>query len=66
VVRRRRISGGLGTAQGVLQAINTYEHREGVVRGSGRAERDPLRTITGGFPSLVHRRGAIIVRIGPC
>jgi len=28
-----RVSPWAGTAHGVLQAVNTYEHHEGVVRG---------------------------------
>lgn len=38
-----------GTAHGVLQAVNTYEHHEGVVRGATRAERDMLRAVSGDF-----------------
>jgi len=40
-----------GTAHGVLQTINTYEHHEGVVRGE-RAERNGLKTINGDFGPL--------------
>jgi len=40
-----------GTAHGVLQAVNTYEHHDGVVRGE-RAERNGLKTITGDFGRL--------------
>ena len=46
-----RISPWAGTAHGVLQAVNTYEHHEGVVRGE-RAERNGLKTITGDFGRL--------------
>jgi phage/plasmid-like protein (TIGR03299 family) len=41
-----------GTAHGVLAAVNTYEHHENIVRGATRAERNMLRTITGGYGSL--------------
>jgi phage/plasmid-like protein (TIGR03299 family) len=41
-----------GTALGVLQAVNTYEHHESTVRGAPRAERNMLRTITGDFATL--------------
>jgi len=46
-----RVSPWAGTAHGVLQAVNTYEHHEGVVRGQ-RAERNGLKTITGDFGRL--------------
>ena len=46
-----RVSPWSGTAHGVLQAVNTYEHHEGVVRGE-RAERNGLKTITGDFGRL--------------
>jgi len=46
-----RVSPWAGTGHGVLQAVNTYEHHEGVVRGE-RAERNGLKTITGDFGRL--------------
>jgi len=46
-----RVSPWAGTAHGVLQAVNTYEHHQGVVRGE-RAERNGLKTITGDFGRL--------------
>jgi len=46
-----RVSPWAGTAHGVLQAVNTYQHHEGVVRGE-RAERNGLKTITGDFGRL--------------
>ncbi len=46
-----RVSPWAGTADGVLQAVNTYEHHEGVVRGE-RAERNSLKTINGDFGRL--------------
>ncbi len=36
----------------MLQAVNTYEHHEGTVRGADRAERNMLRTVTGDFGKL--------------
>ncbi len=36
----------------MLQAVNTYEHHEGIVRGASRAERNMLRTITGDYAAL--------------
>ena len=41
-----------GTAHGVLQAVNIYEHHENPVRRAARAERNMLRTITGEFGNL--------------
>ena len=47
-----RVSPWTGTAHGVLQAVNTYDHHEGVVRGTGRAERNSLKTLTDGYRDL--------------
>ncbi|MGQ2912107.1 DUF932 domain-containing protein [Aeromicrobium sp.] len=41
-----------GTAFGVLQTVNTYEHHEARVRGATRAERNMLKTVTGEFSRL--------------
>jgi phage/plasmid-like protein (TIGR03299 family) len=41
-----------GTAHGVLQAVNTYEHHLSTVRGFTRSERNMLRTVTGDFGKL--------------
>jgi len=46
-----QVSPWAGTAHGVLQTINTYEHHAGVVRGE-RAERNGLKTINGDFGRL--------------
>jgi phage/plasmid-like protein (TIGR03299 family) len=43
----KRVAPWSGTAHGVLQAVNTYEHHEGVVRGMPRPERNMLRAVTG-------------------
>lgn len=48
----QRVAPWAGTAHGVLQAVNTYEHHEGTVRGATRAERNTLRTVTGSFGDL--------------
>ena len=47
-----RVSPWAGTAHGVIQAINTYEHHESIVRGAQRAERNMLRAIAGDFGRL--------------
>jgi phage/plasmid-like protein (TIGR03299 family) len=47
-----RVAPWAGTAHGVLQALNTYESHEGVVRGGSRAERNGLKTISGDFGRL--------------
>ncbi len=47
-----RVAPWAGTAHGVLQAVNTYEHHEGIVRGASRPERNMLRTITGDYAAL--------------
>lgn len=47
-----RVAPWAGTAHGVVQAVNTYEHHEGIVRGAARPERNMLRTVTGDFGKL--------------
>ncbi len=47
-----RVAPWAGSAHGVIQAVNTYEHHEGHVRGAQRSERNMLRTITGDFGRL--------------
>ena len=44
-----------GTAHGVLQAVNTYEHHLRPVRGTTRAERNQLRAVTGDIAELDRR-----------
>ncbi|MDP9443755.1 MAG: DUF932 domain-containing protein [Actinomycetota bacterium] len=46
-----RVAPWAGTAHGVLQAVNTYEHHEGAVRGD-RVERNNLKTVNGDFGHL--------------
>jgi len=53
-----RVAPWAGTAQGVVQAVNTYEHHVGNVRGQ-RAERNMLRTVTGEWDGI--DRGALAV-----
>ena len=48
----QRVAPWAGTAHGVLQAVNTYEHHEGTVRGASRSERNMLRAISGDFDRL--------------
>lgn len=47
-----RVSPWAGTAHGVLQAVNTYEHHEGSIKGGDRASRNMLMTVTGAFGNL--------------
>lgn len=47
-----RVAPWKGTAFGVLQAVNTYEHHEAQVRGMERDERNMLRTIKGEMDAL--------------
>lgn len=44
-----RVEPWIGTAYGVLQAVNTWEHHNSVVRGATRPERNMLRTVSGDF-----------------
>ena len=41
-----------GTAWGVVQAVSTYTHHDGVIRGMGRAERNMLRAVEGGVEAI--------------
>ncbi len=56
----QRVAPWAGTAHGVLQAVNTYEHHEGVVRGAGRAERNMLKAAVGGFGVLDRGSWAVL------
>lgn len=42
-----RVSPWKGTAWGVVQAVNTYTHHEGIVRGVSRPERNMSNAVTG-------------------
>jgi phage/plasmid-like protein (TIGR03299 family) len=46
-----RVSPWAGTAHGVIQAVNTYEHHEATIRGD-RHERNGMKTLTGEFGKL--------------
>jgi len=48
----QRVAPWAGTAYGVLQAVNTYEHHDSLVRGAERSERNMLRAVTGQFGQL--------------
>ena len=48
----QRVAPWAGTAHGVIQAVNTYEHHESTVRGATGPERNMLRTVTGDFGKL--------------
>ena len=50
--RDSRVAPWAGTAHGVIQAVNTYDHHEATVRGSTRVERNMLKTISGDFGRL--------------
>lgn len=43
----QRVAPWHGTGWGVLQAVSTYAHHEGIVRGAERAERNMLNAVTG-------------------
>jgi phage/plasmid-like protein (TIGR03299 family) len=47
-----RVAPWRGTAWGVVQAVNTMVHHEGIVRGTSREERNMLRAVTGGADKL--------------
>lgn len=47
-----RVAPWKNTAFGVVQAVNTHTHHEGIVRGMDRAERNTLRAVTGGVDAM--------------
>lgn len=47
-----RVSPWKGTGFGVLQAVNTYVHHEGIVRGASRPERNMASAVSGAFDTL--------------
>ena len=47
-----RVAPWRGTAFGVMQAVNTFSHHEGTVRGMARSERNMLRAVTGDVDAL--------------
>lgn len=52
-----------GTALGVLQAVNTWEHHESTVRGASRADRNALRTIQGDFDKVQQETYQTLTRV---
>lgn len=50
--RDLRVAPWAGTAWGVVQAVNTFTHHEGIVRGADRAERNMLRAASGKVDEL--------------
>jgi len=58
-----RVAPWRGTAFGVVQAVNTYAHHEGVVRGMDRGERNMLRAVTGEVDALDRRTVDAILQI---
>jgi phage/plasmid-like protein (TIGR03299 family) len=58
-----RVSPWAGTAHGVIQAVNTYEHHEAIVRGAPRPERNMLKTITGDFGRLDHNTLSTLTKV---
>jgi phage/plasmid-like protein (TIGR03299 family) len=47
-----RVNPWKGTEFGVIQAVNTYVHHVGIVRGDTRAQRNAGRVLTGGVDTL--------------
>lgn len=58
-----RVAPWAGTAHGVLQAVNTYEHHENAVRGGDRGERNMLRTVSGEFGNIDRSTWATLSKI---
>lgn len=59
----RRAAPWKGTAYGVMQAVNTFEHHVSTVRGATRKERNMLRAITGGADRLDQATIATLDRV---
>jgi phage/plasmid-like protein (TIGR03299 family) len=47
-----RVTPWKSTAWGVMQAVNTFTHHEGIVRGASRPERNMVRAVTGGVDTM--------------
>jgi phage/plasmid-like protein (TIGR03299 family) len=58
-----RVAPWRGTAFGVMQAVNTFSHHEGTVRGMARSERNMLRAMTGEADALDRRTVEAILQI---
>ena len=52
-----------GTALGVMQAVNTYEHHKATIRGTTWAERNMLRTVTGDYDALDHHTWTTLTKV---
>jgi phage/plasmid-like protein (TIGR03299 family) len=58
-----RVAPWAGTAYGVLQAVNTYEHHYASVRGSDRADRNMLRAVKGEWENIDRESVATLRRV---
>jgi hypothetical protein len=58
-----RVAPWAGTAHGVLEAVNTYEHHEGIHRGATRAECNMLRTVTGAFGDIDRKTWSTLAKV---
>ncbi len=59
----QRVAPWRGTGWGVLQAVNTYAHHEGIVRGAERAERNMLNAVTGRTDDLDQATASTLARV---
>lgn len=55
-----RVAPWAGTAHGVIQAVNTYDHHEATVWGRARPERNMIKSITGDFGRLDRKAMAVL------
>jgi phage/plasmid-like protein (TIGR03299 family) len=58
-----RVAPWAGTAHGVIQAVNTFEHHEGTIRGTDRAERNMLKAVTGEYGRLDRATWHVLNRV---
>jgi phage/plasmid-like protein (TIGR03299 family) len=58
-----RVAPWRGTGFGAMQAVNTFAHHEGTVRGMARSERNMLRAVTGEIDALDRRSVEAILQI---
>jgi phage/plasmid-like protein (TIGR03299 family) len=58
-----RVAPWAGTALGVIQAVNTFVHHEGIVRGTSRQERNMLSTVEGKFDTLDQDTFATLTKV---
>jgi phage/plasmid-like protein (TIGR03299 family) len=59
----QRVAPWHGTGWGVVQAVNTYTHHEGIVRGAERAERNMLNAVTGRTDDLDQQTIATLAQV---